>query len=72
MDTFGPLSRRNGWDDVSKKNAVAIVKNEANVIYGTDFQHKLKPKSKKQQEIERLAVEAFYKAIGKEPPKELA
>jgi hypothetical protein len=48
---------------------------EANVIYGADFKHKVKPKSKKQRDLEELATKVFYEAIGvkqEESPKEPA
>jgi hypothetical protein len=45
------------------------------IVWGADFKFKLKPKSKKQKELEELAVKAFYEAIGTRPeetPKEPA
>jgi hypothetical protein len=45
---------------------------EDNIVYGTDFRHKVKPRSKRQRELEEMAVRVFYESIGLEPPKESA
>jgi hypothetical protein len=35
-----------------------------NIIYGCDFKYKIKPKPKKQRELEELATRIFYESIG--------
>ena len=42
----------------------------AEIIYGCDFKYKIKPKTKKQRELEELATRIFYESIGIQRPED--